>query len=166
MEPNPWLRRLLWHQHLEGKIIRQLTKAIEPAETSRDARNGRELGAIIEGFRMVISAAQGITEWQGDKVFCQKIRLNMDRLREMIHGLVEEARTDLMTLLTLLTLLMLKVDAEGEVEEKTLTQIEWETMKVCPGEERVGWSFLKNTENRWSVDGEGWLLQRVAQEPR
>lgn len=33
-QPNPWLMRVLWHKHLEGKNATRLQRAIEPANAS------------------------------------------------------------------------------------------------------------------------------------
>jgi hypothetical protein len=76
----------------------------------------------------------------------------------MVHGLVEEARRDLMELL------MLKMNVEGEVEAGKLPPIDWERLSDNASEERIGWSFLKDIQNKFSVDGQWWLLKRVSQE--
>src|ERR1700719_909517 len=54
------------------------------------------------------TTAEGVMEWEGDRVLYQGIRFNMEQLRGMVHGLVEETRRDLMELM------MLKMNAEGE----------------------------------------------------
>ena len=82
----------------------------------------------------------------------------MEQLRGMMHGLVEETRRDLMELM------MLEMNAEGEVEG--LPPIDWERLSDIPSEERIGWSFLKDIQNKFAVDGKWWLLKRVSQEPR
>jgi hypothetical protein len=33
-------------------------------------------------------------------------------------------------------------------------------------EEKVGWSFLKDVQNKFVVDGKWWLLKRISHEPR
>jgi len=83
----------------------------------------------------------------------------MDQLRGMIHRLVEETRRDLMELM------MLEINAEGEVEAG-LPPIDWERLSDNPSEEKVGWSFLKDIQNKFAVDGKWWLLKRVSYEER
>jgi RecQ family ATP-dependent DNA helicase len=105
------------------------------------------------------TTAEGVLEWEGNKVLYQGIRFNMEQLRGMMHGLVEETRRDLMDLM------MLEMNAEGEVEEG-LPPIDWERLSDIPSEEKVGWSFLKDVQNKFAVDGKWWLLKRISHEPR
>ena len=49
---------------------------------------------------------------------CQGTRFNIEQLRGIVHGLVEEVRRDLMDLL------MLEMNAEGEVEGRQLLLID------------------------------------------
>jgi len=112
-------------------------------------------------YRMKIrynTTAEGVLEWEGNKVLYQRVRFNMEQLRGMMHGLVEETRRDLMELM------MLEMNAEGEVEGSP--PIDWERLSDIPSEERIGWSFLKDVQNKFAVDGKWWLLKRVSQEPR
>src|SRR5271170_4324576 len=106
------------------------------------------------------TTADGVLEWEGNRVLYQNIRFNMEQLRGMMHGLVEETRRDL------IQLLMLRMNAEGEVEEGQLPPIDWERLNDNASEEKVGWSFLKDGQNKFAVDGKWWLLKRISQEPR
>jgi hypothetical protein len=36
--------------------------------------------------------AEGVLEWEGNRVLYQGVRFNMEQLRGMVHGLVEETR--------------------------------------------------------------------------
>jgi hypothetical protein len=83
------------------------------------------------------TTAEGVMEWEGNQVLYQGIRFNMEQLRGMLHGLVEETRRDLMELM------MLKMNIEGEVEVG-LPPIDWNKLSDNPSEEKVGWSFLKD----------------------
>lgn len=74
--------------------------------------------------------AEGVLEWEGNKVLYQRVRFNMEQLRGMMHGLVEETRRDLMELM------MLEMNAEGEVEG--LPPIDWERLSDIPSKERIG----------------------------
>lgn len=104
------------------------------------------------------TTAEGVLEWEGSRVLYQQIRFNMEQLRGMVHGLVEESRRDLMELL------MLKMNAEGEVRAGELPPIDWEKLSDNASEEKIGWSFLNDIQNKFSVDGKWWLLKRVSQE--
>jgi hypothetical protein len=75
----------------------------------------------------------------------------------MVHGLVEETRWDLMELM------MLKMNTEGEVEGQLLP-IDWNKLSDNPSEEKVGWSFLKDVQNKFAVEGKWWLLKRISYE--
>ena len=77
----------------------------------------------------------------------------------MIHRLVEETRWDL------IGLMMLKMNTEGEVEEGLLL-IDWNKLNGNPSEEKVGWSFLKDVQNKFVVDGKWWLLKRISHKPQ
>ena len=105
------------------------------------------------------TTAEGVMEWEGNRVLYQGIRFNMEQLRGMVHGLVEETRRDLMELM------MMEMDAEGEVQGQ-LPPIDWERLSDNASEEKVGWSFLKDVQNKFAVDGKWWLLKRISHEPR
>jgi hypothetical protein len=64
------------------------------------------------------TTAKGVLEWIGNRVGYQGIHFNMEQLQGMVHGLVEETRRDLMELL------MIKMNAEGKVEEGQLLPID------------------------------------------
>jgi hypothetical protein len=51
-------------------------------------------------------------------VLYQGIRFNIEQLRGMMYGIVEEARRDL------IELLMLEIDVEGEVEARQLLLVD------------------------------------------
>src|SRR5450432_111109 len=85
-------------------------------------------------YRMKIrynTTVEGVMEWEGNQVLYQGIRFNIEQLRGMIYGLVEEARRDL------IELMMLKMNVEGEVEGQ-LPPIDWERLSDNPSEEKVG----------------------------
>jgi hypothetical protein len=77
----------------------------------------------------------------------------------MIHRLVEETRWDL------IGLMMLKMNAEGKVEGQ-LPLIDWERLSDNSNKEKVGWSFLKDVQNKFVVDGKWWLLKRISHKPQ
>jgi hypothetical protein len=74
--------------------------------------------------------AEGVMEWEGNRVLYQGIRFNIEQLRGMIHGLVEEIRRDL------IELMILKMNVEGEVKGQ-LPLIDWERLSNNLSEEKV-----------------------------
>jgi RecQ family ATP-dependent DNA helicase len=111
------------------------------------------------GFKIrFTTAAEGVIDWVGDQISYQKIKFNMTQLQDMVHGLVAEAKRDLMRLM------MIRTDGEGEFDAQQLPPMDLEKLEDDCSEDQVGWSFLKDIRNQWSVDGKWWLLGRVCQE--
>jgi len=54
--------------------------------------------------------------------------------------------------------LMIPLDDIGEINKGQVPYIDW-------AESKVGWSFLDDIQNRFSVDGTWWLFQRILREP-
>jgi RecQ family ATP-dependent DNA helicase len=79
----------------------------------------------------------------------------------MVHGLVEEAREVLFT-----KLMKVDMDAERQVDPQQVPAIHWDSMVDNPSESRVGWSFLDDERNKFEVDGQWWLYERVYKEQR
>ena len=104
------------------------------------------------------TTAEGVLEQEGNRVLCQGTCFNMEQLQGMVHGLVEETCRDLMDLL------MLEMNAEGEVEGRQLPPIDWERLSDNASEEKVGWLFLKDVQNKFVVDGKWWLLKWITHE--
>jgi hypothetical protein len=84
------------------------------------------------------TTAEGVIEWEGNRVLYQDVRFKIEQLRGIMHGMVEEARRDLMELL------MLEMNAEGKVEEGQLPPIDWNRLNDNASEEKVRWSFFKD----------------------
>ena len=109
-------------------------------------------------YRMKIrynTTAEGVLEQEGNKVLYQGFRFNIEQLRGMVHGLVEETRRDLMDLM------MLEMNAKGEVEVRLLP-IDQERLSDIPSKEKVGQSFLKDVQNKFAVDRKQQLLKRIS----
>jgi hypothetical protein len=79
----------------------------------------------------------------------------------MVHGLVEEARDVLFT-----KLMKVDMDAERQVDPQQVPPIHWDSMVDNPSESRVGWSFLDDERNKFNVDGQWWLYERMYKEQR
>ena len=65
-------------------------------------------------------------------------------------------------------LLILELDPYGEVRGQQLLPINWASITDNFTEQQVGWSFLKDSCNRFDiegVDGRKWLARRVVSEP-
>ena len=91
----------------------------------------------------------------------QQIRFDMSQVRSMVHGLVEEARDVLFT-----KLMKVDMDAERQVDPQQVPPIHWDSMVDNPSESRVGWSFLDDERNKFDVDGQWWLYERMYKEQR
>jgi len=111
------------------------------------------------GFKIrYTTAAEGAIDWEGDRISYQKIKFDMTQLRDMVGGLVAEAKRDLMELM------MIPQGSDGEFDETYVPAIKVEKLEDDCSEDKVGWSFLDDPRNQWSVDGKQWLLNRVCQE--
>ena len=108
------------------------------------------------------TTADGNIRWKGDTMSVGDIDCNMEQIRGMVLGLASRARRRLIT-----QLLKLRLDAYDQVQGTPLPQIKWEQLWDNPAEPAIGWSFLKDIRNRFTVDGvEGskWLARRVIDE--
>ena len=107
--------------------------------------------------------AEGTVSWKGETILYQEIQFTMEQVRGMVHGLVAETRQTLIK-----DLLMLELDPYGEVKGQRLPPIDWASIADNFTEQQVGWSFLKDSRNRFDiegVDGRKWLARRVVSEP-
>jgi hypothetical protein len=78
----------------------------------------------------------------------------------MVYGIVHEARELLFN-----DLMMVGINIDGEISEKC-PPIDWDNMVNQPSESRVGWSFLDDERNTFSVCKKWWMLKRVFKEQR
>ena len=79
----------------------------------------------------------------------------------MIHGLVGEAQDELFG-----KLMMVDIDSEHQVDPTQVPAIHWDSMVDNPTESRVGWSFLDDERNKFDVDGQWWLYERMFKEQK
>jgi hypothetical protein len=77
----------------------------------------------------------------------------------MVHGLVEEAQDILYS-----KLMRVDMDAERQVDPQQVPPIYWDSIVDNPSKSRVGWSFLDDERNKFDVDGEWWMYERMYQE--
>jgi superfamily II DNA helicase RecQ len=111
------------------------------------------------GFKIrYTTTAEGSIDWEGDRVSYQKIKFNMTQLRDMVSGLVVEAKRDLMDLM------MISKGADGEFDESQVPAMRIDKLEDDCSEDKVGWSFLDDPRNQWSVNGKRWLLDRICRE--
>lgn len=106
--------------------------------------------------------AEGTVSWDGETILYQEIRFSMEKIRGMVLGLVSEARRQLIG-----DLLLLELDQHGEVKGQRLAVIDWSNMADNVTEQQLGWSFLKDSRNRFEIDGidgRKWLARRVVEE--
>ena len=112
------------------------------------------------GFKIrYTTTADGCIQWIGDTILYQQIRFDMSQVRSMIHGLVEEARDVLFS-----KLMKVDMDAERQVDPQQVPPIHWDSIVDNPSESRVGWSFLDDERNKFDVDGQWWLYERMFKE--
>ena len=94
------------------------------------------------------TTADGHIDWQGDLVLYKKIQFTMTQFRGMIHGLVAETRRILQEEL------MFAPDDE-------MPAIPWSKLRDNPVNKQPGWNFTRDKRNRFPVDGEWWLFNRI-----
>jgi hypothetical protein len=110
------------------------------------------------------TAADGVVDWQGDRLLYGHISFTMAELRGMIHGLVTTIRENMWK-----DLLLLDIGEDGVVKKGTTQPppIPWDQIVDNPAEMKTGWNFFKDPRNTFGgVDGQKWLAERVWSESR
>jgi hypothetical protein len=102
------------------------------------------------------TTAEGKVDWVGDTILYPNIQYSMSQIQNMIHTLVEKARRVLIE-----DLIMVELNIFGEVNMGQVPAIDWAGLRDNMAEDKVGWSFLQDIRNRFSVDGQWWLWNRV-----
>ncbi|MGC0591393.1 hypothetical protein, partial [Salmonella enterica] len=92
--------------------------------------------------------AGGTIDWVGERIQHRHAKFTMNQLSQMLHILVDEART--------LMAQLAKVEREGI---EGLPKIEWANMEDDHSEDRVGYSFLEDKRNSWLDKGKDWVLR-------
>ncbi|KAH0831828.1 hypothetical protein FOPE_02919 [Fonsecaea pedrosoi] len=82
----------------------------------------------------------------------------MSKLRGIVHGLVEKARTRLYR-----DLLLLNLDQRGHVQKGStpIPALDLSALRDDPTNIADGWSFLSGNRSVLSVDGGDWLYDRI-----
>ena len=112
------------------------------------------------GFKIrYTTPAAGKIQWIREEVLYPGTRVQMSQLRSMVHGLIGEARDELFG-----ELMMVRGKFEGSDEAKPVPPIDWENTVDQPSETKVGWSFLDDERNKFTVHKEWWLFERMYQE--
>lgn len=104
------------------------------------------------------TTAEGTIDWVSERVSYKKIQFDMTQLRDIVHRLVEEAQQQL------IGLMIIPKNHDGEYDETRIPRVDVARLEDDCSKEKVGWSFLDDPRNRWSVDGQQWLLGRICQE--
>jgi superfamily II DNA helicase RecQ len=105
------------------------------------------------------TAAEGTVDWIDEQTIqYQKIKLRMDQVRDLVGGLVEEARQELNMLM------FVPVDEHGDIDESCIPALDLTQLEDDHSDYTVGMSFLDDIRNRWPVDGKHWLMDRVCVE--
>jgi len=95
------------------------------------------------GFKIrYTTAAEGTIDWVGDQISYKDIKFNMTQLRDIVSGLINEARQDL------IELIMIEKDVDGEFNEKHVLVMRVDKLEDDYSEDRVRWSFLDDERNQ------------------
>jgi superfamily II DNA helicase RecQ len=132
---------------LRGMILRFMT-TMEPTPM-KWMMDARTYGMKIR----YSTTAEGLIEWQGDRITYQHRRFTMDQFRETVHGIVNRAWEHLMQDVLLLP------------SHHPLPPIAWDTMEDHATEDQPRWYFARDPRNAWAVDDTWWLHDRIWQDP-
>ncbi len=83
-------------------------------------------------------------------------RVQISQLQSIVHGLIGEARDELFG-----ELMMVRGKFEGSDEARPVPAIDWENTVDQPSETKVGWSFLDDKQNKFTIHKEWWLFERI-----
>jgi len=107
--------------------------------------------------------APGSVDWQHDKITIGQASFRLQDLKSTIQGLCNQARTQLLH-----EVLLLDVDDHGQPRGEGLTtttalpELDMNEIIDNPADTYSDkFNFLKDPRNKWSVDGENWMLDRV-----
>ena len=101
----------------------------------------------------------GQVDWHGERVLFGDIEFTMSALRGMAFGMIEECRR-----LLFRGLLLLDVDRHGELTKQgkaTVPAIPWRDLVDNPSQRRAGWNVFMDKRNKFPVDGQTWLWDRI-----
>jgi len=104
-------------------------------------------------IRMTTKAG-GTVAWEGDRVLVIKIRFGIDDIRTVVHGLFEEVSQRFERELML-------VD-----QDTILPHLDISSLADNAAELSEGWNFLKDSRNKFPVDGERWMWRRMFAEEK
>jgi superfamily II DNA helicase RecQ len=102
------------------------------------------------------TTADGTVTWKGDTIIYKKVEFSMMQFRFMIHSVVANTRIELMQ-----HLMMIPLNEVGDINEGQVPPIDWTALQDNMAEGKVGWSFLDDVRNKFSVDGNWWLFNRI-----
>lgn len=114
--------------------------------------------------------APGVIDWVGDRVSYRRVRFTMDQLSDMLHGVVDEARS-LLAQLTMVTDRTTEGGGQGtayadaaqagERLHASLPRIHWASIEDDHSETREDYSFLGDDRNTWLREGDEWVFRRI-----
>ncbi len=85
----------------------------------------------------------------------------MIQLKLMVQSVVAKVRIELMR-----DLMMIPLNDVGDINEGQVPSINQLALRDNIAKRRVGWSFLDDVRNPFSVDGLQWLFKRIFQDRR
>lgn len=62
-------------------------------------------------------------------------------------------------------IMIIPVDMHSNINKSQVPSIYWDTLRDDMGNQEIGWSFLKDPRNRFSVDGQQWLFRQLLSKP-
>ncbi|KAJ9653968.1 hypothetical protein H2201_009070 [Coniosporium apollinis] len=133
-----------WHRM--KKMVRRFMVRSEPTPMSW-IYDVRTYGLKIR----YTTTAQGSIWWEGETLHYQNIEFTMSQYRAWVHGLAEECRRFLAE-----ELIMMKPE-----EQHQLPAIDWDRLRDNPADLRDGHFFVHDERNKFDVDGEDWLFERI-----
>jgi len=146
------------------ELVRKMVNRFMGLEGARREPSPMDWIVSKRSYGMAIrftTTADARVTWTGTRVIYRKIEFDMTQLQIMVHTAVANARMILMR-----DLMMIPLDKVGDIDEGQVPVVKWSALRDNMGETKVGWSFLDDSRNPFSVDGPWWLFKRVLDEPR
>ena len=112
------------------------------------------------GFKIrYTTTTKGKIQWIGDDILYANIQFSMNQFWGIVYRLVREVQEALFV-----KLMIVNIGADQEVDIKQVPLIHQDRMVDQPSETQVGWSFLDNERNQFTVCKQWWLYERMYKE--
>ena len=104
-------------------------------------------------IRMTTKAG-GTIAWMGQNVLVNRIRFSMDDVRSVVHGLHDTVQARFGNGLLFVN------------DEHPLPMLDMGQLADNAAELSEGWNFLRDSRNRFPIDGERWMWRRLFAEEK